>query len=132
MRWTPACTWKCAVATNSPTPSGDRSTRFTNSLDMKGNHAAPPRASSSTSVERSARTCRCVARDGPRHRRMALFLRGSDALYGRYWGAAVEVSGLHFELCYYRGIDYAIREGSPVSNPARRASTSWRAASCRR
>ena len=39
---------------------------------------------------------------------MALFLRSERVLYGRYWGTAVNVSGLHFELCYYRGIDYAI------------------------
>jgi predicted N-acyltransferase len=42
---------------------------------------------------------------------MALFLRSREALYGRYWGAAAEVPGLHFELCYYRGIEYAIAQG---------------------
>ncbi len=41
---------------------------------------------------------------------MALFLRSADVLYGRYWGSVVEQPGLHFELCYYRGIDYAIKE----------------------
>lgn len=39
---------------------------------------------------------------------MALFLRSDRVLYGRYWGTSVEQPGLHFELCYYRGIDYAI------------------------
>ena len=38
-------------------------------------------------------------------------LRGRDALYGRYWGAAGEHHSLHFETCYYRGIEYCIREG---------------------
>ena len=52
-----------------------------------------------------------MARDGGDIVAMALFVRSRDVLYGRYWGASVEVSGLHFELCYYRGIDYAIREG---------------------
>lgn len=42
---------------------------------------------------------------------MALFLRSADTLYGRYWGADVEVPGLHFEACYYQGIDYCLREG---------------------
>lgn len=37
-------------------------------------------------------------------------LRGADALYGRYWGAARELHSLHFETCYYRGIEYCIRE----------------------
>ena len=42
---------------------------------------------------------------------MALFLRGADTLYGRYWGACEEIAGLHFELCYYQGIEYAIAQG---------------------
>jgi predicted N-acyltransferase len=41
---------------------------------------------------------------------MALFLRSATTLYGRYWGAREPVPGLHFELCYYQGIEYAIRE----------------------
>lgn len=41
----------------------------------------------------------------------ALCLRGRDTLYGRYWGAEAPLSGLHFETCYYQGIDYCLREG---------------------
>jgi predicted N-acyltransferase len=41
---------------------------------------------------------------------MALFLRSRHTLYGRYWGSLVMQPGLHFELCYYRGIEYAIAE----------------------
>jgi predicted N-acyltransferase len=41
----------------------------------------------------------------------AVSLRGREALYGRYWGASREYHSLHFELCYYRGIEYCIREG---------------------
>ena len=41
---------------------------------------------------------------------MALFLQGDGVLYGRYWGASIDVPGLHFELCYYRGIEYAITQ----------------------
>ena len=41
----------------------------------------------------------------------ALCLRGGDTLYGRYWGATELHPGLHFEACYYRGIDYCLREG---------------------
>ncbi|MBM4218645.1 MAG: N-acetyltransferase [Gammaproteobacteria bacterium] len=40
----------------------------------------------------------------------AIFLRGADTLYGRYWGASEQFHSLHFELCYYRGIEYCIRE----------------------
>jgi predicted N-acyltransferase len=41
----------------------------------------------------------------------ALFFKGSDTLYGRYWGADKDVPFLHFETCYYQGIDYCIRHG---------------------
>lgn len=41
----------------------------------------------------------------------ALFLRDSTTLYGRYWGCRAEFEFLHFETCYYQGIDYAIAEG---------------------
>jgi uncharacterized protein len=41
----------------------------------------------------------------------AIFFRGSDTLYGRYWGAAAEFHSLHFETCYYQGIDYCIEQG---------------------
>jgi uncharacterized protein len=39
----------------------------------------------------------------------ALFFKGSDTLYGRYWGASADVPNLHFEVCYYQGIEYCIR-----------------------
>lgn len=41
----------------------------------------------------------------------AFFLCDRHALYGRYWGAMEYLPFLHFELCYYQGIDYCIRHG---------------------
>ncbi|MDQ8698301.1 GNAT family N-acetyltransferase [Hyphomicrobium sp. LHD-15] len=41
----------------------------------------------------------------------ALNLVGGDCLYGRYWGAIEHHPFLHFELCYYQAIDYAIAHG---------------------
>lgn len=41
----------------------------------------------------------------------ALFFSGDNTLYGRYWGCIREYDCLHFELCYYQGIEYAIRQG---------------------
>ncbi len=41
----------------------------------------------------------------------ALNLVGSDAVYGRNWGAVREVKYLHFEACYYQAIDFAIARG---------------------
>jgi predicted N-acyltransferase len=42
---------------------------------------------------------------------MALLLRSHHTLYGRYWGCAEPVAGLHFEACYYQGIEYCLRHG---------------------
>jgi predicted N-acyltransferase len=41
----------------------------------------------------------------------AICFRGEGTLYGRYWGTSVEHHSLHFEICYYQGIDYCIRHG---------------------
>ncbi|HWK54024.1 MAG TPA: GNAT family N-acetyltransferase [Hyphomicrobiales bacterium] len=41
----------------------------------------------------------------------ALFFKGSDTLYGRYWGCSTDAQFLHFETCYYQGIDYCIEHG---------------------
>ena len=38
----------------------------------------------------------------------ALFLRGSNSLFGRYWGALEYIPDLHFEVCYYAPIKYCI------------------------
>ena len=47
----------------------------------------------------------------------ALYLRGGDTLYGRYWGASEALPGLHFETCYYQGIEYCLREGLHAFEP---------------
>ncbi|KPU82599.1 hypothetical protein JI58_10075, partial [Marinosulfonomonas sp. PRT-SC04] len=41
----------------------------------------------------------------------ALNFIGADTLFGRYWGCIEDHPALHFELCYYRAIDYAIEHG---------------------
>jgi uncharacterized protein len=52
-----------------------------------------------------------LARDGRRYVAGALNLRGSDTLFGRNWGCLGDFPFLHFELCYYRAIDFAIEHG---------------------
>ncbi len=41
----------------------------------------------------------------------AVNFRSDEALYGRFWGCAQIFHSLHFEACYYQGIDYCIRRG---------------------
>jgi predicted N-acyltransferase len=47
----------------------------------------------------------------------AIFFRSEDTLYGRYWGAAAEFHSLHFETCYYQGIEYCIEQGLKSFEP---------------
>jgi hypothetical protein len=48
---------------------------------------------------------------------MALCFRDSQRLYGRYWGCFEDIAGLHFETCYYQGIEYAIAQRLQVFEP---------------
>jgi predicted N-acyltransferase len=47
----------------------------------------------------------------------AIFFQSGDALYGRYWGSARAEDSLHFEACYYQGIDYCIEHGLATFDP---------------
>jgi predicted N-acyltransferase len=47
----------------------------------------------------------------------AVFFRSADTLYGRYWGADADYHSLHFEACYYQGIDYCIAHGLAAFEP---------------
>ncbi|WP_128516124.1 GNAT family N-acetyltransferase [Tabrizicola thermarum] len=52
-----------------------------------------------------------LAFNGERPVAGALNFIGRDTLYGRYWGCVEDHPCLHFELCYYQAIDWAIRHG---------------------
>jgi uncharacterized protein len=52
-----------------------------------------------------------LAYEGNRPIAGALNMIGADALYGRYWGCTKDVPFLHFELCYYQAIEWAITHG---------------------
>ncbi|MBB6185858.1 GNAT family N-acetyltransferase [Rhodanobacter sp. MP7CTX1] len=77
-------------------------------FDAKGNHAALTRAFFSRLGELGQTVQVALARHAETIIAMALFVQSDSTLYGRYWGASVDVPGLHFELCYYRGIEHAI------------------------
>ena len=48
---------------------------------------------------------------------MSMCVRGGDALWGRYWGSDLELENLHFEVCYYAPIQWAIHEGIQRFDP---------------
>ena len=47
----------------------------------------------------------------------AVFYDSDDVLYGRYWGSNGHYDALHFETCYYQGIDYCIDSGRQLFEP---------------
>jgi predicted N-acyltransferase len=47
----------------------------------------------------------------------SLMFRSATRLYGRHWGCTQEIDSLHFEACYYQGIEYCIRHGLQVFEP---------------
>ncbi len=47
----------------------------------------------------------------------AICLRSDDTLYGRYWGALDDFHSLHFETCYYQGIEYCLAHGLACFEP---------------
>jgi uncharacterized protein len=52
-----------------------------------------------------------MARRGQRYIAGALNLIGSDTLYGRHWGTTEDHRFLHFEVCYYQAIEFALANG---------------------
>ena len=57
------------------------------------------------------RTLLIMCRREGRYIAGALNLIGAEALFGRYWGCVEDHPFLHFEVCYYQAIDYAIQHG---------------------
>ncbi|WP_169729276.1 GNAT family N-acetyltransferase [Solimonas soli] len=53
----------------------------------------------------------CLARHDGRLAALAFFFEDGDTLYGRHWGAEAAYDALHFELCYYQGIERCCARG---------------------
>ena len=47
----------------------------------------------------------------------SLFFYDNKQLYGRYWGCTEQVNNLHFELCYYQGIEFCLENNITSFNP---------------
>jgi len=85
---------------------------YASTFDAKGNHAALTEAFFQYLRKELGNAVQlALAWQGEDIIAMALMLRSATTLYGRYWGASVDVPNLHFELCYYQGIEYAIKQG---------------------
>lgn len=85
---------------------------YANTYHIRGQAPYLTRAFFSLLAERLPAAIRLVlARQGGRPVAMAFSLVDGDSLYGRYWGCLAEFDRLHFETCFYQGMDYAIGLG---------------------
>lgn len=58
-----------------------------------------------------------IADNGQEDVACALFFYDDSQLYGRYWGCTEYYNNLHFELCYYQGIEFCIENNLTSFNP---------------
>ncbi|WP_425916128.1 GNAT family N-acetyltransferase [Pseudomonas sp. GWSMS-1] len=85
---------------------------YANTYRVRGQSPYLTRAFFSLVAERMPAMIRVVlAHQAGRPVAMAFSLVGGDSLYGRYWGCLAEFDRLHFETCFYQGMDYAIGNG---------------------
>ncbi|KFE53347.1 GNAT family N-acetyltransferase [Pseudomonas syringae] len=85
---------------------------YSNTYEIRGQAPYLTREFFSLLAERMPEAIRVViARQGSRPVAMAFSLLGGDSFYGRYWGCLAEFDRLHFETCFYQGMDYAIAHG---------------------
>jgi predicted N-acyltransferase len=85
---------------------------YANTYAMREQRPYLTRAFFSLLAERMPEAIRVVlARQGGRPVAMAFFLRDGESLYGRYWGCLADFDRLHFETCFYQGLDLAISLG---------------------
>ncbi|MFB8829319.1 GNAT family N-acetyltransferase [Azotobacter sp. CWF10] len=85
---------------------------YANTYRVRGQAPYLTRGFFSLLAERMPEAIRVVlARRNGRPLAMAFSLVGGDSLYGRYWGCLAEFDRLHFETCFYQGIDYALAHG---------------------
>jgi len=71
--------------------------------------ALPAISGDSLVIKRARRNGECIA--------AAVFFRGRNVLYGRYWGSHEQHHSLHFETCYHQGVDYCIENGIALFDP---------------
>ncbi|MDX9740863.1 MAG: GNAT family N-acetyltransferase [Gammaproteobacteria bacterium] len=85
---------------------------YLSTFERKGNFAPLPAAFFRDVGEAlGERIVLILARRGGRCIGGAFFWLAAGTLYGRHWGAIEECPNLHFELCYYRAIEYCIAHG---------------------
>ena len=84
---------------------------YEHSFDEKGNTPALNLEFFKRLCQRLPAGIRVISADrGDQMVAMAFLLKSADTLYGRYWGCYEDIPNLHFECCYYQGIEHALSE----------------------
>ena len=87
-------------------------TCYANTYAVRGQRPYLTRDFFSLLAERMPHSIRvCIASLQGQQAAMAFCLVDNNTLYGRYWGCLAEFDRLHFETCFYQGMDFAIAEG---------------------
>lgn len=85
---------------------------YSNTYHVRGQSPYLTRTFFSLLAERMPEAIRVVfAQQNGRDVAMAFSLISGDTFYGRYWGCLAEFDRLHFETCFYQGMEYAISSG---------------------
>jgi predicted N-acyltransferase len=83
---------------------------YANTYRVRGRPPYLTRSFFSLLAERMPEAIRVVlAHRGAKPLAMAFSLVAGDSLYGRYWGCLAEFDRLHFETCFYQGMEWSIR-----------------------
>ncbi|WP_153144596.1 GNAT family N-acetyltransferase [Dechloromonas sp. H13] len=91
---------------------------YTATFDKYGNYAAFSAACfADLAAALGRRMVVFIARQRDAPVAVSLCFRSDDTLYGRYWGSNGDFHSLHFELCFYQGITYCLREGLTTFEP---------------
>ena len=95
-------------------------------FDKDGNYAAfTPHCFADLAAALGRRMVVFIARAGTTPVALSICFRSADTLYGRYWGSSGSYHSLHFELCFYQGIDYCLRAGLTTFEPSVVRSCHW-------
>ena len=91
---------------------------YASTFDKFGNYAAfSAECFAELSVTLGRRMVVFIAFDQGAPVAVSICFRSDQTLYGRYWGCIGDYHSLHFELCFYQGIAYCLREGLTTFEP---------------
>jgi len=91
---------------------------YASTFDKYGNYAAFSAAClAELAATLGRRMVLFIAREGDTPVAISICFRSADTLYGRYWGTSSSQHSLHFELCFYQGINYCLQEGLSTFEP---------------